>query len=460
MSRRFVAALLLLCAATAVSGQPAPEVIERVTNEDDVSELVRRYVESRVDKPLFWKPCLKIGGDVRFEYNHYADHGSVFVPNADAGADFRKRDPNVFIVSGNVYLQFDLRHTWAKLQIEAVNPGGTWPEKPDSIRLKSAVVGHDFYCCGCNRIFAELGRQRLDEHFDSEVQFGSRLDGGFARASVKVPGVGETYAQGALMVVNAPISQYAYVAEVGTCDICRLNLYAKLSFVDWTNGGLFTRDRALFDQLAALPPDATPQTVQNTTSAIAKVQPDLGYSVLQLLVGKDFPNAWRGRCVKVYGAGLYNLRETARIFFVNIPLFDANGNRRVNAQNQPLSQLLRMGPFRHDRLAWYVGVQLGEVCACGDWALKVVYQYVEPFAILPSDNNGIGRTNESNVQYFGDQGILLAVTNYKGVHVEANYAVLDSLTVRLQFQHADHIRSDLFGSAHFNRIMVRTTYAF
>lgn len=485
MSRRLIAALSLVLAAGSLYGQSG-EAVERVTTDDDVSELVRRYVEARTKKPLFWKPCLNLGGDVRFQYDHYDEWGNAFHPDvATPGINFKKKSPNSYNANANIYLEFDTRRTWAKLQIEATNPGGTFPEKKDGIRVKRALMGYTIYECGCDRWYVELGRQKLCEHFDSEVQYGSRLDGVFTRVGTKLPRLGESYIQGGYNIVNVDINQYAYIVEAGALNILDQCIYAKLSFVDWTNGGISTRNRELFvgpvvsgtesgsarsmtsrgltsvsdaaykaesevassseGSAAAATASASAAATATQTEdevVVPKEVPDLGYRVVQLLVGKKFPNVWMCKKAKVFGAILYNLDPSARSFDVKI------GDVTV-----------RRGPFLHDHTAWYAGVQLGEVCKCGDWAFKIVYQYVQPFSILPEDNNGIGRTNDPNDLYIGS-GILLAVTNYKGFETEVAYAFTDHITVRAQFQHADQIRKDLLGSAHFNHFMIRALYAF
>src|SRR5262249_49865729 len=147
----------------------------------------------------------------------------------EAGLDnkirFEKKKPHDFNVNANIYLEYDTKRTWAKLQIEAVNPGSTMPVKDDSIRLKRALMGYCIYECGCNRWYVELGRQKLCEHFDSQVQFGARLDGLFTRVSRKMPRLGETYGQSALMIVNSNENQYAYVVEGGAMDLFNQCVY-------------------------------------------------------------------------------------------------------------------------------------------------------------------------------------------------------------------------------------------
>src|SRR5262249_24501421 len=104
-------------------------------------------------------------------------------------------------------------------------------------------------------------------------------------------------------------------------------------------------------------------------------QPDFGYQVVQLIVGKKFPRLLLGKTLKIYGAVLYNLNHSARQFDAEIStqVVDDEGVVETVISKTPI------GPFRNDRFAWYAGFQFGEVCKCGDWAFKAVYEYVQPF---------------------------------------------------------------------------------
>ena len=120
-------------------------------------------------------------------------------------------------------------------------------------------------------------------------------------------------------------------------------------------------------------------------------------------------------------------------------------------------------------MGWYAGIELGKVRCCGDWALKVMYQYVEPQAVFQDDLAGISignarktaiydglQTEEEDLNPLNARGS----TNFKGWSFDGAYAMTDDITIRMIYQVASEAVARVGGPQYYERFELRGIYAF
>ena len=523
----------------AIATSEAAVVNELGVPQDEESELVKPMIEKMEEETLAEKPQLKISGDVRFEYDHYEENVNC-VRLRGRGGDFKPN--NEFIVNSNLYLEYRACKTYALVKLDFENMAGPFNTIADRFRIRRAYIGYNLFDCGANRAYLELGRQGLFEKFDSDVEFGTRLDGLFAYFGGKAPWVGDYYVQGAAMVLDSLFNQYAFVVETGLTDICKCGYYAKLSYINWTHPGairgnafekkwldgkkeaLKTIRAGLDKRIAEINKSITDKKALGWTSdnpEIKNLEDELkaineslktrftpnvyvgaiggrgrtSFQTVQILVGRKIKNFWCGKTLKVYAAYLRNVDSFHFGRFRDLdgkrvvddlgvaagadaaapePEAEAEAEKPAGPAAVSARLLGRKGPKScpppngcfcrrgDNKNAFYVGVQLGELKKCGDWAAKAVYGWVEAFSIMPSDNNFIGRgtAEDGNILFVRDIAAVRLVTNYQGISADIAYGISDNLTARLLYQRARHIDKSLGGPAHFEKVALKFIFAF
>lgn len=370
---------------------------------------------------------------------------------------------NDFDVEFNLKIKYTFKDAWAKAHLQFDNPAGIRGRndcfgeyaifnkegskvvrriKRDNrfaakgsgeaiaLNLKRAYIGYNIYADGKHRLDTEIGRQKLDDIFDSEVQFSSRFDGLLLRYASAVEEAFDWYITAGGFVVDERVNHFGYVAEIGFIDICETGFDVKYSFIDWTKYG---KNRCFIHN-----PLGT--DFQNS-------QITLTYTFSPCFLGKEMP-------VELYGGFLVNHAAKKTIF---------THNKKKN-------------------LAWYGGVYVGSVDKKGDWSLDIEYVVVQAQAVSDYDVGSIGRGNiydETNVDILAESfsspdtssGRLPSSgidgyyprrgnNNFIGWRFEFLYAITDNFSIDVIYEFSNE-EDRRIGGRHFYRdFEVEAIYAF
>jgi hypothetical protein len=287
---------------------------------------------------------LSLSGEVRTEFQSIGE-ASNGVKQRGTGAALLGPDSSVlpaqvYDVEVNIMLDYRVDRGWASIKLEFDNDAGTFNGTLNKLKVEKAYFGARVVDTDTTTFDAELGRRRLGNIFDSNLQFGSFMDGILFRYDVGLERWGDLYAHIGTYVIDERVNHYGYVGELGLLNIASSGFYTKYSLIDWdTKDYSNTIDNLRFDFL-----------------------------VSQLILGyKCFPKALNKQ-VKIYLAGLYNHAADAH---------DFTDNKKAN---------------------WggYAGFSIGEIRKKGDWAFDVNYQVLAAQAVPDFDVAGIGIGNAAN----------------------------------------------------------------
>lgn len=384
-------------------------------------DALRDYVNLKRTINVSEKKCnLVISGDVRFDWRHIKEKvgGDQIRGHHREDKDGNPVSKHDFDVEFNLRFEYVCGKAWGVAHLEFDNTAGVFDtgksckEDPDGwhgsghcddLCLKKAYMGYNL-CCECDTRFdIELGRRRLYDAFESEIQFLSQFDGVLLKYSSSWDCVADWYVNWGAFVVDETVSHFAWVAEVGFLNICDSCVDFKYSFIDWKKNGSNRCKKH----------DPPGFKFRNSQWYLAyHFDPDI-------------------LCVpgKLFGAFLWN-HSPSREGFVD--------GKTAN-------------------IGWYIGFRLGEVIGCGDWAFEFQYQWVEAEAVPDYDMSGIGRGNfrhDTLTQNgFGN-------TNFRGFRLEGLYALTDNLTINARFEWADDIDSSIGGHVHYSQFRLEAIYAF
>lgn len=458
---------------------------------------VREFVESKENIDVKEKAKnLEISGDVRFEWRHiqekgialfeptsgYDSYGEVIMPN-DSGFYEEYRNlrggghvdqrgipisVNDFDVEFNLKIKYTYKDAWAKAHLQFDNPAGIrgrndcfgeFPifdksgrkvvrrEKRDNrfavkgsgdgiaLNLKRAYIGYNAYADGLNRFDIEVGRQKLDDIFESEVQFTSRFDGVLLKFASAVKEKFDWYITSGAFVIDERVNHFGYVAEIGFLDIFETGVDVRYSFIDWQKRG---RNRCFIYNPAGT-------NFQNS-------QISLTYTFSQCLLGKETP-------IELYAGFLLNHAAKKSVF---------THHKKKN-------------------LAWYAGVYVGNVDKKGDWSIDIEYVVVQAQAVSEYDVGSIGRGNvldenmvdilaetyvspiysESSshsstiapsniIGYFPRRGN----ANFAGWRAEFLYAITDNLSIDLIYEYSCEEDRRIGGPHRYQDFEIEAIYAF
>jgi len=366
---------------------------------------VREFIESKENIDVKEKSKnLEISGDVRFEWRRiqekgialydedsstYIDSYGDVIPRDDR--DFREEYRNLrggnhvdqrgiplsvndFDVEFNLKIKYTFKDAWAKAHLQFDNPAGIRGRndcfgefavynkngsevlrriKRDSrfaikgsgdamaLTLKRAYMGYNIYANGTNRLDIEIGRQKLDDIFDSEVQFSGRFDGILLRFASAVEEKFDWYITGGAFVIDERVNHFGYAAEIGFLDIYDTGLDVRYSFIDWQKRG---KNRCFINN-----PIGT--DFKNSQISFA-------YTFSHCVFGKEVP-------IELYSGFLINHAAKKTVFT----------------------------HYKKKNLAWYAGVYVGNVNKKGDWSFDIEYVVVQAQAVSEYDVGSIGRGN-------------------------------------------------------------------
>jgi len=418
---------------------------------------------------------LKISGDVRSEWRHVTEKG-IFPRIIEGQGVFSqdhflangpyqslrgpgKVDPytitndiprglplskNDFDVEFNIYFKYDYGRAYAVAHLQYDNACGVsdngwldFDQDPagyhgsgvgKDFSLKRAYWGYKIYEVGNTRFDVEVGRHKLYDVFESEVQFGSRMDGITLYYSQSAEHIGEWYWTVAGFVVDERVNHFAYATEVGFMNIMDQGFDVQYSFIHWNKYG---RNRYF---------------VRNPNG--------FRYQVSQLTLTYHLNPDWLcGRPAQIFGAVLYNSDGSHKSGAyegrfagsgIDSIYFYHHTNKHHRGDNS-------------QKWGWYLGFLVGQVEKEGDWSFEAQYQYVGAYVFPDNDDNGIGRGNifEESITYQGRGN-----TNYKGWRFEGLYALTDNLSIDAKLEFTREVKKTIGGRHHYSNFEITGIYAF
>jgi len=416
------------CGITATINAAEFSTVQEARERDD--QAVTDFVKSKRAISLQEKGgALMISGTVQAEWDYmhcWSDHhrqrgsGSANIgPTEKPHAPFPTSE---FTIETNLMLDYKTDRSWAAVQLQFNNSAGVNKvdhKKPqtndknilwgsgsaDNLFMRKAYIGYNLAERGASRWDVEIGRRRLYDVFDSQVQFYSIFDGLTLKYANSFEGAMDLSVKAAAFVIDQTVNQFGYVGEVGLLNIGETGLDLKYSVIDWdTHEG-----RNRFGHKHA------------RGSQFLNQQVTFGY---------NFSPDMMACKTKLYGAYLHNSA--------------AKRNRYSN-------------DMKKDD-AYYVGVRFGEIMRAGDWSLDLQYQLVEAQAVPEFDVSGIKRDNPQNVSFYNHRWGGFA--NYQGYKLNGNYAMTDNWTWNVSFERARQESHKIGGKHRSYQFEVAAIYAF
>ncbi len=373
---------------------------------------------------------------------------------------------NDFDVEFNLKLKYVYENAWANAQLQFDNPcgikrgfgcsekfpifnrDGSRVFRADSdtritakgsgeqnlLSLKRAFIGYNLWADGKNRFDIEVGRRKLSDVFDSEIQFTARFDGMLVKYATSIGEISDFYWNTGAFVIDERKNHFGWVTEFGFLNVFDTGLDLKYSFIDWRKFG----------------------------------------------VNRCFArNPW--------GAAFANSQITAEYNFSTPEIFCKTYPAQLYA-GFLVNQAANKSKFTHKRenLGAFAGFYIGEVNKKGDWMVDIEYIYVQAQAIPDFDVGSIGRGNiidenfyeiyqidaysDSNYDSSGDvyssSGGLIGYfprrgnANFHGWRIDTLYAITDNLSIELEFETSTEITRKLGGPHKYADFEIEVIYAF
>lgn len=364
---------------------------------------------------------LSLSGEVRTEFQSMGETSNGVkqrgVGAAPLGPGGSTLPAQAYDVEVNIMLDYRIDRGWASIKLEFDNDAGTFGGTLNKLKLEKAYFGARLVDTDSTTFDAELGRRRLSNIFDSNLQFSSFMDGILFRYDVGLERWGDFYAHLGTFVIDERVNHYGYVGELGLMNIASSGLYTKYSLIDWdTKNYHNTTDNLRFDFL-----------------------------ISQLILGyKCFPKSLNKQ-VKVYLAGLYNHKADAHSF---------TDNKRAN-------------------YGGYLGFSIGEIRKKGDWALDVNYQVLAAQCVPDFDVSGISLGNTANAGLYSTvmtaKGPAVVPTtranaagngNFRGFVVTLDYLLTNNINFQQQWQQAITLDKDIGPFRRYKQYEIEFIYGF
>lgn len=431
---------------------------------------IREFVESKENISLKDKDQnLEMSGDVRFEYQNLHEKSLVIKVNEHKKKFYQKYEAvrgnpnfrllglplsnNDFDVEFNFKLKYTYDKAWFAAHVQYDNPAGckgfdlckvTLADEnltierstrdsfkgsgfADGINLKRAYMGYTLYADGRHRWNLEIGRRKLNDIFESEIQFSNRFDGVLIEYTAAIDKVESWYWTAGVFVVDERVNRFGSAFEVGLLNVADFNFDLKYSLINWLGNN-------------------------------------------------------RTRCVdgRPFGYNYLNSQVTLNYYFdLPLCLLYAEHNKHQKSCEFYTAFLInhaakkcRSSHFKKKNLGWYAGVMIGEVEEKGDWSLDIEYLVVQAQAVNDFDVDGICRGNIQNDNFFDvwtlkDDGVVVDVlvpgrgnANYKGWKFEFLYAVTDNFSLDILYQFSHPEDSHIGGPHHYTDFKAEAIYAF
>lgn len=377
---------------------------------------------------------LVISGDVRSDWDHVRTFrkGRSVRGKRSANLQPPKRPhapftTNEFDIEVNLRLDYKGDRTWATAQWQFLDPAGI-PEKPEwkkeeneritskrhtmfgsgklnNVVLRKAYMGWNAYEEGTSRFDIELGRRRLYDVFESEIQFKNFFDGLLLKYVTSFEGMTDFTLKLAAFVVDFSVNHFGEIGEVGLLNIADSGLDFTYSLIDWHKDGVNRYHKK-----------------HGEGRQFINSQFILAYNFSDMMM--SLPKS------RLYAAYLHN--HAARESHIS-------NHKKANE-------------------AYYVGFKMGEVKKRHDWAFDVRYEWVQAQAVPEQDASGIGRDNPQNVSF----GLRRwgGYANYKGYIIDTYYALTDNLTFNIIFNRVHQCQRAIGGKLRSYQFDIEAIYAF
>jgi len=389
---------------------------------------------------------LSLSGEVRTEFQAVNErtNGIQQRDNPDLAPNFPKPKPMyAWDVEVNLMLDYRTDRTWAAIKVEFDNDMGIRSGTTNRIRLEKAYLGGRILPGDSFIIDAEIGRRNLFNVFDSKVEFSSLFDGGLFRFNKAFDSLGDYYFNGGAFLVDDITNHYGYIGEMGALGIGNTGMNLKYSLINWYRPGGENEEG-------------------NTAYETALINQRYRFLVSQILTYYQFYPQWIGKkLIKIYAAGLMNHLAIGSKFV---------GMHPAGMQDVVIpTQIIPTGGEKAN-IAWYAGVSIGVVKKQGDWAIDANYQWVQAQAYPDFDNLGIGRGNAAGIGLYTlnadgsgggtTQKTAGGNTNFKGVQIEALYAITNNLVVQQNFNYSNTLNTNIGPDEKYRQYEIEFIYAF
>lgn len=390
-------------------------------NEIDFDAL-RDYLRSKRDIELEEKDTeLSISGDVRFEWRHLTERENGVRLRGKGGRDAITHKlwippvpKNDFDIEFNLTFAYKTERSWTVAQVKFDNPAGvdnfaSCSDDPQGVHgsgecnrlcLKKAYMGYSIYNQDKTHFDIELGRRKLSDVFDSEIQFLSRFDGFVLKFATPLKQGGLFYWNTAAFIIDERSSYFGYVSEVGTLDFANSGFDLKYSFIHWSQKS----ENRCFEY--------NPFGLRYQISQFT-----LAYNFFPMICGVEEP-------AQIYGAFLLN-------------------HARSN-----------------NNLGGYIAFALGEVEGEGDWALDIQYQLVGAYAVSDGDVSGVGRGNVMDTTITDENGLKRGNANFRGWKIDFLYAITDNLTIDATLESSRALNRHIGGPHKYSKMELEAIFAF
>ena len=281
---------------------------------------------------------------------------------------------NDFDVEFNLKIKYNFEDAWAYAHLQFDNPAGIngrnecfgevpvfnrrgnevednvdrdvrWALKGSgagsAISLKRAFMGYNIWANGKQRVDIEIGRRKLDDIFESEIEFSNRFDGILLKYAGEFGEYSDFYWNNGVFLIDERVNHFGFATEFGFLNIYEIGLDLRYSYIDWTKRGInrcFIRN---------------PLGVEYQISQVSA-----SYNFKQTLWDREYP-------VELYAGFLINHAAKPTVF---------TRNKRKN-------------------LGWYAGIYFGNAIKKGDWSFDIEYIYIQALAVPDSEVGSIGRNN-------------------------------------------------------------------
>lgn len=310
------------------------------------------------------------------------------------------------------------------------------------INLKRCYMGYNIWADGVHRLDIEIGRQKLNDLFESEIQYSSRFDGVVLKMASAVDKIADWYIYAGGFVIDERVNHIGFAGEIGFLSVLDSDLDIKFSYVDWTKRG---KNRCYI--------------WNSVGSAFRNSQIFLEYHIDPTICGKTIPSSF-------YGAFVYN-NAAERTIFTN--------HKKRNT-------------------GWYAGFFFGEAKKKGQWSVDIMYQYVGAQMASDCDVDGIGRGNIleerlTDIIYVSDgtpisssidQASLSSLSsslasgqsstraiipqrgnaNFKGWTIEGLYVITDHFAIDVTYEFTHAADSSIGGPHKFRHFEIEALYTF
>ncbi len=328
---------------------------------------------------------------------------------------------NQFDVEVNLYFDYKADKTWAAIKLEFDNAMGRLTGDVNQIALERAYLGYHLFDDGVSRLDLMVGRQRMYDLYDSEIQFNSTADGFTATYAVSFESVGDFLVKGGGYLVDARQAHPVWIIEAGIFDIGDTGLYFEYSFVDWSKNG-------------------NPNLSSRNVNAFKFINN-------QFILGYVFDPAMVYVDARFFGGILWN----------------------ADADKRALKRLT--GVNTRANLGWWIALQVGKLEKAMDWAGQVQWQVSEAQAVPDFDVSGIGRGNSQNSAFFttGPGSTTVNVfpgqlaqgdSNYSGFEIDFMYALTNEIVLEARLQRALAKSRSLGGPLSYTNFQLEAIYGF